>query len=142
MSDKSQVVAGTSPASASTVVLGQFSGLAAFRSGVFIATLLGATGGNLDVYLQAYDTAAGKWFDYAHFPQKVAGSAVTTVAIPVTRDYQRVASVAIGADASPALAADTCVGGDFGDVVRVVCVAGAGTSAGAAQTVRWRGTHP
>lgn len=142
MSDKSQVVSGNSPASASTAVLGQFSGLAAFKAGVFIATLTGATGGALDVYLQVYDRAADKWFDYAHFPQKAEGSAVTTVAIPVSREYQRVASRAIGSDATPALAVDTCVGGDFGDVVRVLCVAGVGTSAGAAQTVRFRATQP
>lgn len=134
-----QTVTATSPATPSTATLGTFSGLARYTSGTFVATLTGATGGNLDVYLQVWDGA--NWIDYAHFPQKTAGSGATIVALPVTRNYQRVATVATGVD-TPALAADVCLGGDFGDVVRVRAVAGAATSAGASQTVRFFATQP
>jgi len=43
---------------------------------------------------------------------------------------------AIGKDLVPALAVNTVVGGQFGRKMRLLFVAGAGTSAGASQTVR------
>lgn len=134
-----QTVTATSPAEATSSTLGTFSGLSRYTSGTFVATLTGATGGTLDVYLQVWDGA--NWIDYAHFPQKAGGSAATIVALPVTRHYQRVATVATGVD-TPALAADVCIGGDFGDAVRVRAVAGSGTSAGASQVVKFFATQP
>ena len=57
-----------------------------------------------------------------------------------TSRYSR--DVAVVPANTPALAADVCVGGDFSDAVRVRAVAGAGTSAGASQTVRFFATQP
>lgn len=132
----SQTVTGTSPSAASTAVLGTFRGLTRWDAFTVVAELQGATGGTLNVYLQR-KVADDVWSDWVSFTQLAGGAAAVKYAVcPALDNTIRV--VGGGSDATPApvLAAGTCVGGHPGDTVRVVLVAGVGTSAGTTQTVR------
>lgn len=137
-----QIIAETSPAAASTVLsTARAYKLEVCDSLTVIGQLQGATGGTLDIYLQtAHDAAdvadtSATWFDYAHFAQ-LAGAAA---AIKLTWHVNRATAVStvttIGSASSPVLAASTILGGAWGNRMRLVYVAGAGTSAGAAQSV-------
>lgn len=100
---------------------------------MFYASLVGATGGALDVYIQHW--VNGQWLDYAHFAQISAGAAATKAYFAVSK-FQAVAiATTVGNGNSPALAASTVVGGPWGSKMRLLFVAGAGTSAGAAISV-------
>jgi len=130
-----------SPATATTTVGDTVrSGLIAATHLTIIATLTGGTGGTLDVYLQTSFDDGATWVDYAHFPQLTAGAAVTNKVWHVSRrtEVSSLTAVGVGTTATPsvALAANTIMGGAWGDRMRAVYVAGAGTSAGAAQVIK------
>lgn len=132
----SQSVTATSPSAASTAVLGTFHGLTRWEAFAVVAELQGATGGTLNVYLQRKITD-DVWSDWVSFTQLASGGAAVKYAVcPALSNT--IATVGGGSDATPApaLAAGSCAGGHPGDTVRVVAVAGAGTSAGTSQTVR------
>lgn len=99
------------------------------------ASFLGVTGGTLDVYLQRKITT-NAWQDWIHFPQVTAGTS-KRFSLVVNGEGGAIADVGGGSDASPgvALAANTNTNCLPGDDVRIVFVAGASTSAGAACTV-------
>ncbi len=132
-----KIITATSPAAASTVVHTEtFQGLDKYTWFMIDADLQGATGGTLDVYLQR-KLATNVWRDWVHFTQLAAGaSAVKYCVTPLSTNA--IFIVGGGTDAAPgvALAANTNVGGHPGEIVRIVFVAGASTSAGAAQTIR------
>lgn len=127
----------TSPAAASTVVGPTFKGdmLRKAERLVIDATLLGGTGGTLDVYLQRR-IAPDVWRDWIHFPQ-VAATTAKKYTVTITGDGASIVETGGGSDAAPgvALAANTAVNVIPGDDVRVVSVAGGGTSAGASNTI-------
>lgn len=132
-------ISSTSPSSASTAVGGSVGKLNKYDSIQVVATLTGATGGVLDVYLQT--SADGSvWTDYAHFAQLSAGAVAVIKSFTVSRGGQFTTITTVGQGTTPALAANTVLGGEFGDQMRVVFVAGASTSAGAAQTIDIIGT--
>lgn len=112
-------------------------GLSRFDAISIEATVQGATGGTLDIYLQvSHDfnpsDGSGNWFDYIHFAQlAAAASAVNYRVDPALTN----SVTTVGKNLSPALAAGVCAGGYWGDAMRVVQVAGGGTSAGAAQVI-------
>jgi len=133
---------GTSPASAITALGSVARGLDAYDDFTIDARLTGATGGTLDVYLQR-KVADDVWVDWLHFAQVSAAAAAasfsTCTSGRTALSTGQVLAVAQGTDSSagtPALTAGAFVGGHPGQAVRVVFVAGASTSAGAAQTVR------
>jgi len=102
------------------------------------ARLLGATGGALDVYIQSSSSngAAGTWKDVVHFPQLLAAATAIGYSVTLSHATGGSAPVVVNAvDAVPALAANTVIPAALGNNLRVVFVAGAGTSAGAAQVV-------
>ena len=99
------------------------------------AKLAGATGGTLDVYLQFSPDGGTTWVDYAHFPQISAGASAIYRVWNVSKSAQQTSLATVGTGTSPALSANSILGGDWGDRLRTVMVAGAGTSAGAAQTL-------
>lgn len=142
MSDGTRrVITGTSPASATTAVIGNVAGgLQVYDSLQFIATIQGGTGGTLDLYIQS-SVDGTNWYDYAHFAQLAAGAAAITRYFSVTRHAQVTTLTAIGSGTSPALAANTVLGGDFGTQLRLLAVTGASTSAGATQTIIINGTR-
>lgn len=124
--------AGTSPAAPGTAATTAQGGFSDYEAITIVATITGATNGVLDVYVQ-HSPDGVTWYDYVHFAQLAAGaSAVTYACNPALSN----AIVTIGTGTSPALAAGTCAGGHWFDQLRVLYVAGASTSAGAAQTVK------
>lgn len=127
----------TTPAAASTAAGAVASG--GFRDAqalTIVATLQGATGGALDVYLQTSFDGGTTWLDYAHFPQLAAAAASSIRVWHVNRETAAATLTTIGSGTTPALAVNTINGGAWGDMFRLVYVAGAATSAGAAQTVK------
>lgn len=136
-------IVGTTPAAASTAAVGVPAVFAQFLDAIesldIDADLIGATGGTLDLYLQTSVDGGTNWYDYAHLTQLAAGAAASHVRFGVTRHAQALTPVVVGKNLTPALAAGTVVGGPFGDRMRLVAVAGAGTTAGAAISIFMRG---
>lgn len=127
-------ITGTSPAAPGTAVVGvPVAGLNKFESLKIYAALVGATGGTLDVYLQWTPDNGTTWIDFAHFPQLASGA--TAVKYNCDSRFGATTPTVVGAGTSPALAANTCVGGHFGTGLRCLAVAGSGTTAGAAVTI-------
>lgn len=126
----------TSPSSASTTTPanGVITGVGTFTNMSVVATLTGATGGTLDVYIQASHDCV-TYFDYAHYAQITAAASAVTKFWAVTKETQQTTPTTVGTGTAVALTANTVVGGDYGNCLRVVFVAGSGTSAGAAQTL-------
>lgn len=137
----------TSPASASTVVGTTYGGLGIFSALHIDANLLGGTGGVLDVYLQR-KIADDIWVDWCHFTQAAAATAVRRSFYCsngfVNPDAVSSEAVGFGTNSTPsvALAAAKFIGGHPGDAIRTVYVAGASTSAGAAQKIYITGFLP
>lgn len=135
---EAQTVTLTSPAAASTAVGGTiFAGSTLNADKLVIdATLIGGTGGTLDVYLQR-KLATNSWADWVHFPQIAAG-VTKRYSLAITGEGTSIVEVGGGTDAAPgvALAANAAVNIIPGGDVRVVFVAGAGTSAGASNTIK------
>jgi len=136
-------ITGTSPASASTAIVGSVVlGLERYDWFTIDAALVGATGGTLDVYLQrriALDSevTGGVWADWLHLTQLASGASAIKYSLQTGSD-KTISTVAFGTDASagtPVLSAASFVGGHPGQALRCVCVAGASTSAGAAVTI-------
>ena len=98
-------------------------------------TTLGATGGTLDIYIQNSPDDGISWNDWAHPLQIAAAAGAASFDVPMfTRTSFQ--AVTIGTGLTPALAAGAGVGSHPGDRMRVVFVAGAGTTAGAVQTIK------
>ncbi|HEU4544368.1 MAG TPA: hypothetical protein VFR23_24770 [Jiangellaceae bacterium] len=137
----------TSPAEAGTVPSVYASGLARYSGLRVEARLLGATGDTLDVYLQR-KVGPDLWVDWAHFPQLLAGASAVAYSFAVQNGTPSSGTIAAittrGSDAvpSPGLADATLDLVHPGDHVRLVFVAGASTSAGAAQRVLITGIGP
>lgn len=130
------VLAGTSPASASTAAGTQtVSGLGPANALSIIASLVGATGGTLDIYLQTSYDGGTTWVDFAHFPQLASGAVASVRAWHVTRNLSQTTLTTVGTGTSPAITANSIVGGCWGDQMRLLFVAGASTSAGAAISI-------
>lgn len=125
----------TSPASATTTAGTPVTGLGGYRSMSIYAKLTGATGGTLDVYLQYSPDGGTTWVDYAHFPQVAGGASAIYRVWNVSKSAQQTTLATVGTGTSPALTANSILGGDWGDRLRTLMVAGSGTSAGAAQTI-------
>jgi hypothetical protein len=126
----------TSPSSATTTAQTAITTVGPYRSMFIYASIQGATGGTLDIYLQVTPDSGTTWVDYAHFPQIAAGAAAIKRVWAVTKQAQQTTLATVGTGTTPALAANTIVGGEWGSQIRVVFVAGAGTSAGASQTIK------
>ena len=95
------------------------------------ADLRGATGGTLDVYIQYSTNSSRSWYDLAHFPQVAAGAPLAFFRAPVSLYTNSTTTSQVGKNLAPALIAGGMVNGAFGDRVRVVMIAGAGTTVGA-----------
>lgn len=129
-------ISATSPAAASTglgTANTPLSKLDDCDALILLASLVGATGGTLDVYLQ--HLVGDQWVDYIHFAQLADGASAVKKYISVSKFAQVVSQPSVGVSTSPALGANTIVGGPFGSEMRLLFTAGAGTSAGAAISV-------
>lgn len=121
----------TSPSSATTVAATGVTGFALYDAITIVATVAGTTGGTLDVCVQ-HSPDGVTWYDYVHFPQALAAAASVIYAYPPVANDN---IVVIGKDTTPLLAAGSAAGGVWFDRLRVLFVAGAGTSVGAVQSV-------
>lgn len=126
----------TSRSSAGTTAGAAVTDLGGYHSMSIYAVLQGATGGTLDIYLQGSPDGGTTWVDYAHFAQLAAGAAAIYRLWTVSRSAQQTSIATVGTGTSPALTANSIVGGEWTDMLRVVQVAGSGTSAGAAQVLK------
>lgn len=136
-------ITGTTPNSASTAVVGVPAVFAAVAIDMpesidVLGQLRGATGGTLDLYLQTSVDGGTTFVDYCHFAQIAAAASPFNVRFGASRHAQSSGLVTVGVGTTPLLAASTLVGGPFGDRMRLVAVAGAGTTAGAAITILMR----
>ncbi len=128
-------ISGTTPSSATTATVGSVvSGLGQASEFTITASLVGATGGTLDVYLQRFDGVLNQWVDWIHFPQLAAAAAAIRYTVTPSK-FASGSIVVTGIGTSPALAANTSVGGHPGDQLRCIATGGASTSAGAAITI-------
>jgi hypothetical protein len=129
----------TSPSSALTVVGASIKSPLFGRATRLLvdATITGATGGALDVYIQR-KVASDVWRDWIHFTQATAGAAAAHYQFMVTGELTTITAGNGGTDSTPSvsLAAGSFVNVLPGEELRWVFVAGASTSAGAVQTIR------
>ena len=129
----SQPVQGTASWAPAGIAAG---GLDDYESIGIDADLVGATGGTLDVYLQQSPDQGVTWYDIIHWTQLASGAAAVKYSSPMSQATTTTTVQVVGRNLSPALAAGAVVNGAFSDRMRVVMVAGTGTSAGAAVVVR------
>ncbi len=130
--------AGTSPVAAGTAVTTGVGGFGTYEAITFVASLIGATGGTLDVYIQ-HSPDNVTWYDYAHFPQLAAAAGAVYYSLsPALNNVITTigAPTATAATATPAIAAGACAGGHWFEWLRVVYVAGVSTSAGAVTSIK------
>lgn len=106
--------------------------LGGYRSMRVEASLQGATGGTLDVFLEISVDHGVTWTEYIHWTQFAAAGAAKRFSSAHSRSQSQTTI----ADTSVALAANTARDGEWGHVFRLKYIAGAGTSAGAAQIVK------
>jgi hypothetical protein len=132
------LLSATSPSGPAITPGTPVTGLGGFRSMTIYANIQGATGGTLDIYLQFSPDGGTTWVDWGHFPQLTAGAS----GIQRVGTFSRVSPqntltplVTVGSATSPALAANNFVGGDWGDRLRTLLIAGTGTTAGTTQTI-------
>ena len=93
--------------------------------------MVGATGGTLDLYVQSSPDGGVNWYDIVHFPQLTAGAPAIKYQAPLSLFTNSTAPVQVGKNLLPALAAGAIVQGAFSDRLRLVMVAGSGTTLGA-----------
>lgn len=129
-----QTITATSPSDGTAAATGYVK-VDRFGAVRIVGILQGATGDTLDVYLQASWDNGTTWFDIGHFAQLAAAAASTTKTVTYAREQQNTTAVTIGSGASPALAANTFLGGEFGALIRAYFVPGASTTEGKAQTI-------
>lgn len=106
-----------------------------------VAEITGATGGTLDLYIQLSVDMGANWYDVAHFPQATALSAVKYYDAPMSNATTNTTTTQVGKNLSPALALGSggigsVVNGAFSDRMRLVMVAGSGTTLGASVVVK------
>lgn len=137
----STTLAETTPAAASTVIGKSIFGMDRFEAYAIYASLVGASGGTLDVYLQTSFDEGVTWYDVAHFPQLGASAAAVTYVAQYSPTITAPTAVGKGSavTAGVALAVGTYTGGPLGDSIRAVYVAGTSTSAGAAISIDFVG---
>ncbi|HEY1695822.1 MAG TPA: hypothetical protein VGG39_26825 [Polyangiaceae bacterium] len=94
------------------------------------------SGGALGVYLQSSPDGGLSWWDRVAFASIVNSAAAASYAAPISLATATTAPVVVGKNTSPALAAGTVVGGAPGDRLRLVMVAGGGTTSSITITLR------
>ena len=104
------------------------------------ASLVGATGGTLDVVVQTSTDEGVSWHDAVHFTQLAAGAPAVRMFAALGR--QGMAPVVYGVATTPALASGTAISGVWGQMWRVVMVAGTSTSAGSVVAVHITASVP
>jgi hypothetical protein len=135
------------PSAGTPLIVGTAFGLDEYGDVTIDAAVLGATGGTLDIYFQStvkgppqVAKEAARWFDVAHLPQLANGAAALRWVFQITRSRGApAATVSVTSDVSvngtSSLAVNTILSQALGDGIRMVLVAGASTTAGAALVI-------
>lgn len=131
-------ISGTSPifAAGAGVIGSSFSGLQEFSRCAIVGTLLGATGGTLNLIVQtSFDgkhvsDSTKTWWDAAAFAQVGAGALLGNFFVELVRGNSGVTPVAL---TQGTLAAGTVLPNMLGDGIRLWGVPGSGTTVGAVQ---------
>ncbi len=98
--------------------------------------LVGAVGGTLSVFVQVSPDDGVSWYDIISFPTLAAGAAAVSYRSPISNATGTSTPTKVGKNLAPALASSTVVNGAFTDRMRLVFVAGSGTTAGAQVVAR------
>jgi hypothetical protein len=106
------------------------------------ASLIGATGGTLDVSLEVSPDVGSSWYELVHFPQLANGAAAVYYSAPISLATATTTPVVVGKGTVTALSANKVVSGAWGDRMRVLMTAGSGTSVGAAVFIQIVGQRP
>lgn len=125
----------TTPAAASAVRTTANGGFSAYKAITFVANLIGATGGVLDVVIEHSPDAGTTWYEYAHFTQQAnGGPAKSYIFAPAVN----VAPTECGKNLTTTfvVTAGNATGGRWFDTICLRYVAGSGTSLGAAVSVK------
>jgi hypothetical protein len=106
-----------------------------------IAELVGATGGTLDVYVQLSPDDGLNFYDFVHFAQLAAAASAVVYQAPISNATNTLAPTVVGKNLLPALSGSgtgnpAVVNGAFSDRMRLVMVAGTGTTKGASVVVK------
>ena len=154
MSFANFVFSETSPAAAGTAASSQKvqgggtsypAGVAApideYESHDIVAELVGATGGTLDVYVQTSHDGGVNWYDKIHFAQLADGAAAVIYRTSTSNAQNGATPQAVGKNLSPQLGNNVTLNGPASDRMRLLMVAGAGTSAGAKVIVKVTSQH-
>lgn len=135
-----QLFSGASPAVAGYAAGEAVSGFAKCQWITILATLTGATGGTVDVIVEHSPDSGSNWYEMVHLTQVTAAAAEKTISwepgaggvcVVVGKNQTTDAVLASGASA----------GEMWFDTMRVRIIAGAGTSAGAVQSVKVIGLY-
>jgi hypothetical protein len=131
-------ISDTSPAAAGVAASARVAtGLSKFDWLLFVCSVTGGTGGTTDITIQG-ELADDLWIEWARTNAQAATVSAVEAIVPESASIVTVTGVDDDAltAAGVTLATGVCIGGYPGDKVRAVYTAGAGTSAGATQTVR------
>src|SRR5476649_1295708 len=143
---------GASPAAAGTTVPGATNlneggglliGITQESVAVVDALIVAPAVGTLDVVIQssidADQAGAGNWYDVVRFPQALAAAAAIRYVATLSRGFNKVvAAPTLTGDSSGGtltLAVNTLIPDALGNALRIVLVAGVGTSVGAVQRI-------
>ena len=111
--------------------------LSTYTSLTLLAELQGNTGGTLDIVIEGTPDGGTTWVELLRFAQIAAGAAVARYVVTLSRASESSGIVTTGVSASSiVLAANTKVGGDWTDQLRVKYFTGAGTTLGKAQVLK------
>lgn len=128
---------GATPASASSAVVAgcNLQGLDKYDWFELDAVITGGTGGTLDIYLQR-KVAADVWVEFCHFPQVAAATTKCySIKSQAGTSITEVGKFNDAGSGTAVLAANSLVGGHFGDQIRAYATAGAGTSVAGSLTL-------
>ena len=125
----------TSPAAAGAAAsTDTLTGVSKYSYLLFVAIVTGGTGGTTDITVES-EIVPDVWVNWARTPAVAATVTTKYSIVPEATTIVTTTGTSTAAVPSIALAAGICIGGHPGDKLRLVYTAGAGTSAGAAQTV-------
>ncbi len=124
----------TSPAAAGAATTTPQTGFSKFFTYAFLGNLRGATGGTLDIVIE-HSPDGVNWYELGHFPQQAAAAAATAVFAVKSSGGGSITAVGKNLTTTTVLAVSVFIGAPYFDTWRVRYVAGASTSAGAAQSV-------
>lgn len=131
----------TTPSSATTAAggsIGGCNGFDAMAAVVEFTAPVGGMGGTLDLYLQSSWDGGTTWWDLVHLAQFASGAASSRA--KVSPGFNNTITT-IGKNLTPALTANACAGGHWGDTIRTLYVSGSGTTTGATVKVYIHGIN-